>query len=139
MMVVSLGSAAYDGGMPEPLSSPPVGSLPRMSLPRMSPPLEPLPLAEPDTGGSTLVEDRPVTSTGDGDHERFAHYVKKDRIVESAVLGSAVTALCGKKWIPGRDPNKFPVCPDCKKIYDGIPGGKGGKGGKGDDSGGSDS
>ncbi|MEO8094890.1 MAG: DUF3039 domain-containing protein, partial [Pseudolysinimonas sp.] len=25
---------------------------------------------------------------------------------------------CGKVWVPGRDPEKFPVCPDCKKIYD---------------------
>jgi len=35
--------------------------------------------------------------------------------------GTPVEALCGKKWIPGRDPNKFPVCPDCKRIYEGIP------------------
>jgi hypothetical protein len=52
-----------------------------------------------------------------GDHERFSHYVKKDRIVESAVMGSAVVALCGKVWVPSRDPQKFPVCPDCQKIY----------------------
>ena len=57
----------------------------------------------------------------DGDHERFAHYVKKDKIVESAVTGAPVIALCGKVWVPGRDPNKFPVCPDCKRIYEGIP------------------
>lgn len=53
-----------------------------------------------------------------GDHERFSHYVKKDRIVESAVLGSAVVALCGKVWVPSRDPEKFPVCPDCKKVFE---------------------
>ena len=53
-----------------------------------------------------------------GDHERFSHYVKKDRIVESAVLGSAVVALCGKVWVPTRDPEKFPVCPDCKRVYE---------------------
>lgn len=53
-----------------------------------------------------------------GDHERFSHYVKKDRIVQSAVMGSAVIALCGKVWVPSRDPEKFPVCPDCKKIYE---------------------
>ncbi|QWS32390.1 DUF3039 domain-containing protein [Curtobacterium aetherium] len=53
-----------------------------------------------------------------GDHERFSHYVKKDKILESALTGKAVKALCGKKWIPGRDPEKFPVCPDCKKIYE---------------------
>lgn len=53
-----------------------------------------------------------------GDHERFSHYVKKDRIVQSAVMGSAVMALCGKVWVPSRDPQKFPVCPDCQKIYE---------------------
>ena len=29
-------------------------------------------------------------------------------------------ALCGKVWIPGRDPNRFPVCPVCKEIYEGF-------------------
>lgn len=54
----------------------------------------------------------------DGDHERFAHYVQKEKILESALSGKPVIALCGKVWVPGRDPEKFPVCPDCKKIYD---------------------
>jgi hypothetical protein len=54
----------------------------------------------------------------DGDHERFAHYVQKDKILESALTGKPVIALCGKVWVPGRDPEKFPVCPDCKKIYE---------------------
>ena len=56
----------------------------------------------------------------EGDHERFSHYVKKDKIVDSAVSGAPVRALCGKIWTPGRDPEKFPVCPECKKIYDGL-------------------
>ncbi len=99
----------------------------------MTTPLEPLPISEPDTGFGTMVEDRPVLSHGDGDHERFAHYVKKDKIVESAVTGAPIKALCGKKWVPGRDPSKFPVCPDCKRIYEGIPDRKGK--GKGDGAG----
>ena len=53
-----------------------------------------------------------------GDHERYSHFVKKDKIVESAVMGNAVVALCGKVWIPSRDPQRFPVCPMCKEIYD---------------------
>ena len=57
----------------------------------------------------------------DGGHDRFSHYVKKEKIVESAVTGKAVRALCGKKWIPSRDPKKYPVCPVCKEIYDGLP------------------
>lgn len=56
----------------------------------------------------------------DGDHERYSHYVQKSKITESAVMGTPVMALCGKKWIPGRDPEKFPVCPDCKRIYENL-------------------
>ena len=53
-----------------------------------------------------------------GDHERYSHYVRKDKVVESAVMGNPVVALCGKVWIPSRDPEKFPVCPECKEIYE---------------------
>jgi hypothetical protein len=53
-----------------------------------------------------------------GDHERYSHYVRKNKIVESAVMGSAVIALCGKVWVPSRDPETFPVCPMCKEIYE---------------------
>ena len=54
----------------------------------------------------------------EGDHERFSHYVKKDKILSSALSGAPVRALCGKIWTPGRDPQKFPVCPTCQEIYD---------------------
>ena len=75
----------------------------------------------PTGGTQTILEEVTNVSIDNGDHERFAHYVKKDKILQSALSGEEVTALCGKKWVPGRDPQKFPVCPDCKKIYDGIP------------------
>ncbi|MCJ7726873.1 MAG: DUF3039 domain-containing protein [Acidimicrobiia bacterium] len=52
----------------------------------------------------------------DGDHERFAHYVKKADIVRSNVEGVPVIALCGKRWIPHRDPDRYPVCPTCIEI-----------------------
>ena len=54
----------------------------------------------------------------EGDHDRYSHYVKKDKILPSALSGKPVRALCGKKWTPGRDPEKFPVCPACKEIYE---------------------
>ena len=63
---------------------------------------------------------RPVLEEDDGGHDRFAHYVKKDKIVESAVTGKSVRALCGKKWIPSRDPEKYPICPTCKEIHAGL-------------------
>jgi hypothetical protein len=55
-----------------------------------------------------------------GDHERFAHYVRKNKVMESAMSGDPVVALCGKVWVPGRDPKRFPVCPTCKEIYEGL-------------------
>ncbi len=81
------------------------------------------PTSEPGT--STSVLEREETSTHEqlwepGDHERFAHYVRKEKIVESAVTGEPVIALCGKVWVPGRNPDRFPVCPACKEIYEGL-------------------
>ena len=64
---------------------------------------------------------RPDTSHGDGDHERFAHYVQKDKIVDSSVMGTPLVALCGKVWVPSRDPKRYPVCPTCKEIYERLP------------------
>jgi hypothetical protein len=72
------------------------------------------------TANSTLLEREVLENIEPGDHERYSHYVRKEKIVESAVLGMPVTALCGKVWVPGRDPQKFPVCPTCKEIYDGL-------------------
>lgn len=83
------------------------------------------PLESPQTGG-TLLEERRLQPSDGGDHERFAHYVRKEKIVESAVTGTPVVALCGKKWVPGRDPGKFPVCPECREIYEQLPRGKDG-------------
>ncbi len=92
---------------------------------------------------STAVLDRQKQEqeerTDDGDHDRFAHYVRKDKIAQAALSNSPVIALCGKVWVPGRDPKKYPVCPQCKEIYDGIRDpqdgdggdGKGGSGGRG--------
>lgn len=75
--------------------------------------------------GDTQTDVRPDLSHGDGDHERFAHYVKKAKITESAVSGTPVIALCGKVWVPNRDPKKFPVCPECKEIYESMKAGAG--------------
>lgn len=87
------------------------------------------PLDTPGLSGGTLLEERTV-SGDEGDHERFSHYVEKAKIMESAVTGSPVKALCGKVWVPSRDPERFPVCPDCDAIYRGLPPGAG----KGPDS-----
>lgn len=83
------------------------------------------PMSDPGGGGTILDERVQPAETEAGDHERFAHYVQKSKIVESAVTGSPVIALCGKVWIPNRDPKKFPVCPECKEIFESLPAGGG--------------
>jgi hypothetical protein len=69
----------------------------------------------------------PVTE--DGDHDRYTHIVLEgfkvketefvpagNSVVEGMVNATPVVALCGKTWVPGRDPSKYPVCPTCKEI-----------------------
>jgi hypothetical protein len=84
-------------------------------------------------GGITLAPARPDPELSDGDHDRMAHIVlegytpKKGRkkgtffsagpsVVEGIVNGTAVRALCGKEWVPGRDPKRYGLCPTCKEI-----------------------
>ncbi|MDE3065303.1 MAG: DUF3039 domain-containing protein [Acidobacteriota bacterium] len=32
------------------------------------------------------------------------------------VNATPVRALCGKVWVPGRDPSRYPLCPTCREI-----------------------
>jgi hypothetical protein len=77
------------------------------TAPTTTPVIAPAPtiVEEPDT--------RPVTD--DGDHDRFAHIVRKDDQMKGYVMGEEVRALCGKVWVPSRDPDRYPVCPACKE------------------------
>lgn len=82
------------------------------------------PSSEPSPGGAATIEREHTPQISEpGDHERFSHYVKRDKIMESALDGNAVVALCGKVWVPSRDPEKFPICPECKEIYEELKGG----------------
>jgi hypothetical protein len=81
---------------------------------------------------TSTEEDRRVVPTDEGDHERFSHYVQKDKLTEAMVMGTPVVALCGKVWVPSRAPEKFPVCPECKEIWEELnPGDEGGGSGGG--------
>lgn len=81
--------------------------------------------ANPDSGSgtSTSVLERPEVDEDarlddGGNADRFAHYVSKDKIDESRLTGRPVVALCGKVWIPRHEANDYPVCPECKRIYE---------------------
>jgi hypothetical protein len=71
---------------------------------------------------TTQVLESPKTSDTDTGDEVF-HYVRKNKIVESAVTGSMVQALCGEIFPVTKDHKPgAAVCPKCKEIYDGLAG-----------------
>ena len=63
-------------------------------------------------------QDRRTLPTDEGDHEKFAHYVDKLLLILAMVMGPPVLSLCGKVEVPTRAPEKFPVCPECKEIWE---------------------
>lgn len=85
-------------------------------------------------GSTTLAPARPEPDLDDGDHDRFAHivlegYTPKEggdyvalgpSVVEGIVNRTAVRALCGKEWVPGRDPKRYGLCPTCKEIAESM-------------------
>ena len=74
--------------------------------------------------GTDVLESESIVterlSHEEGDHERFSHYVEKDKLTEAMVMGTPVVALCGKVWVPSRAPEKFPVCPECKEVWESL-------------------
>ena len=76
-------------------------------------------------GSQTVIDERTQDMEA-GDQERFSHYVPKAKLTEAMVMGTPVVALCGKVWVPSRNPDKFPVCPEGKEIWASMrPGGGG--------------
>ncbi len=70
---------------------------------------------------STPVEERVEQRLDGEDRERFSHYVPREKLMQAMVEGTPVRALCGKLWVPSRDPERFPVCPECKEIHESLP------------------
>jgi hypothetical protein len=63
----------------------------------------------------SLPIDHADTVLSPGDHERLAHVVvPASAVLEAAISGTPVTALCGKTWVPDRDPRKFAPCQTCQ-------------------------
>ena len=65
--------------------------------------------------------DAEVDDGTDSDRPKFFHYVKKDKIAESAVMGTHVVALCGEVFPVTKSAKPgSPVCPDCKRVYEAL-------------------
>ncbi|MFI6173637.1 DUF3039 domain-containing protein [Nocardia sp. NPDC051052] len=76
---------------------------------------------EPVSTDTMVRPDSTTDESTSDDTPKVFHYVKKDRIAESAVMGTHVVALCGEVFPVTRSAKPgSPVCPDCKKVYDGL-------------------
>lgn len=70
---------------------------------------------------TTEIEQVVTQPTESGDHDTFRHYVKKHDLERAILDGIPATALCGKKWLPTKDPDRYPTCPECKDIWASLP------------------
>ena len=69
---------------------------------------------------STDILERPDVRDSDTDkNDEVFHYVRKNKIAESAVMGTLVEALCGEVFPVTKAPKPgSPVCPKCQEIYE---------------------
>jgi hypothetical protein len=65
-----------------------------------------------------LLEKPKEKNTDDSNH--LAHWADAAEVTEGYIMGTPVIALCGKVFIPSRDPEKLRVCPVCKEIVDAL-------------------
>lgn len=80
-----------------------------------------VPMSQTGKMGTEVQTGPPDTQRDEDDHDRFSHYVigGGEALMRSAVTGEPVVALCGKVWVPSRDPKRYPVCPECEEIQAG--------------------
>jgi|TARA_B110000503_G_C7068559_1_gene379875 hypothetical protein len=67
----------------------------------------------------SLLEGTELELDENGD-QKLAHYAEAASVTEGYVMGTPVMALCGKLFVPSRDPNNYPMCPICKKIVEAL-------------------
>ena len=76
---------------------------------------------ETETIERTDTDEQVDDGTG-GDAPKLFHYVKKNKIAESAVMGTLVQALCGEVFpVTKAAKPGSPVCPACKEIFESLP------------------
>jgi hypothetical protein len=67
-----------------------------------------------------LLEKPDVDSTETDEGEPFAHYAESASVTEGYIMGTPVIALCGKIFVPSRNPEKLRVCPACKELAEAL-------------------
>ena len=73
----------------------------------------------------TEILNDPRLSDSDS-NDGFAHIGRAAEVNRAYVTGEAITALCGRRFVPSRDPEKFPLCGRCSEILGQIQTGRSG-------------
>jgi hypothetical protein len=74
---------------------------------------------EQPVSNTDLLEKPDVREGDTGNANEVFHYVRKNKIAESAVMGTLVEALCGEVFPVTKAPKPgSPVCPACKEVYE---------------------
>lgn len=72
----------------------------------------------------TLTESPDTVVITESDNPIYVHIIDRGDnpksaealVLEARINGTELIALCGHKWVPYRDPQKFPLCPKCKEM-----------------------
>ena len=72
----------------------------------------------PETTALPDLDAPPVVDLSEGpDDADAAHIVRQKDLIESQITGKPIRALCGKLWVPKRNPDDYPICQACVDIF----------------------
>ena len=67
-----------------------------------------------------LVDTDVDQQTNSNDNNELAHYAEAASVTEGYIMGTPVQALCGKIFIPSKNPERLKICPICKEIVEEV-------------------
>jgi hypothetical protein len=71
--------------------------------------------ALPDLDAPPVVE-----LTEEDDDPEAAHIVTQRDLIHSQITGQPIRALCGKLWVPKRNPDDYPMCQACVEMLNAL-------------------
>lgn len=83
-----------------------------------------------ETDTSRLIFEAPeAVDNGSTPPDEVAHMIDQrdpaNDVTQAMIDGTEIVALCGYRWIPSRDPHRFPLCRPCAEaVYRVVDGGR---------------
>ena len=66
------------------------------------------------------VLEKPDTKPSDTGEGKVAHLAMPDDVTRGYIEGTPILTLCGIRFVPTEDPEKYPVCTKCIAARDRI-------------------